>query len=736
MASTTLRAVAHRLTTTPVEQLPSIASFLATSLSDCADLLSAPQTQKPGKSDSENAIQVHKLKTRLSSLLQDRSVEGRWTAVVLAKAMVEAGQWEVLRGYEPIVRSLIGILAKPDPVSTRKMCIITLTRIFHLTYQYPTLVREITTPHLPGFITAALNLVSTLVKLPSGSARKAKPNTPFMETVLLALLELIPRHPTIFRPFGSQLRSLSAEILGSQDVYFRGPVIDAAEQVFASLHKCAPKDKSGSGWNEDCRSTILSIHRATDFVYRAVVEQWESVDTTLVATRQNYNEELADPAPDALGLPAWKGIHAGSDRILTLLRILSDFIAMPSVSAVALPLGSILDLTSRLTTVTVPLEGTSQSGAQANPQIGREERELLWAELPRIHIACMDLLAHVVNVLGTSAIPLAQTMLEQVSWVFRNEKFSRDVRTASYDLLASLISLNGPAMTKQSMAPITSGDSKTKSKAQGTANADSFLNPDLQKGRNQQASKSSALGQAASALLQSVLLSAPSELLAASMRAEIDRTIILISDKDAMLASVLNPVPAIKGKGAGASIIPFLARGYSDTVEVESLIRPRMPVIMTAPELDAQALAEEEDEDEEMEVAEHEPVSETASFLKFSTSNVVPAKSEPVEATNKRFRTYIEEPTLKAMPEPSENQLERPKKARIEESVHHPAPVAAIASTPHPAPVSQQTQAKPQASAAPEASMPEDDSDDELPTLNLDPDTDDDEEDDDVQMEG
>lgn len=132
------------------------------------------------------------------------------------------------------------------------MCIVTLTRIFHLTYQYPTLVREITTPHLPGFITAALNLVSALVKLPSGSSRKAKPNTPFMETVLHAVLELVPRHPTIFRPFGPQLRSLLAEILGcSSPAYFPEPVIDVAEQLFASLHKCAPKDKAGTGWTDD-----------------------------------------------------------------------------------------------------------------------------------------------------------------------------------------------------------------------------------------------------------------------------------------------------------------------------------------------------------------------------------------------------------------------------------------------------------------------------------------------------
>lgn len=116
MATTSLRAVTHRLTTTPVQELPQITSFLATALSDCGQLLSSPQGQKIGKNDSDTAVQLHKLKTRLASLLQDRTLEGRWTAVILVKATLEAGQWEVLRGFEPIVRSLIGILAVRYPI--------------------------------------------------------------------------------------------------------------------------------------------------------------------------------------------------------------------------------------------------------------------------------------------------------------------------------------------------------------------------------------------------------------------------------------------------------------------------------------------------------------------------------------------------------------------------------------------------------------------------------------------
>jgi len=111
MATTSLRAVTHRLTTTPVQDLPQITSFLATALGDCAELLFSPQPQKIGKNGSDNAVQLHRLKSRLASLLQDRTCEGRWTAVILVKATLEAGQWEVLRGFEPIVRSLIAILA-------------------------------------------------------------------------------------------------------------------------------------------------------------------------------------------------------------------------------------------------------------------------------------------------------------------------------------------------------------------------------------------------------------------------------------------------------------------------------------------------------------------------------------------------------------------------------------------------------------------------------------------------
>lgn len=613
-----------------------------------------------------------------------------------------------------------------------------------------------------------MNLVSTATKTSAGSTRKPKPNTPFMEVVLHALLELIPRHGTIFRPFGSQLRSLLIEVIGSSSAYFPEHVVEAAEQLLISLHKCAPKDQTASGWKDDCKSTILAIHQTTDHVFRAVVEQWESVDKSLTHGRPNYSQEMGHDGPDTLGLAGWQGLHSGVNRLIALLKILSGFLTTPSAAAIHLPLGSILDVTSRLTSVTVPLNAdSSQSGIQFNPEISRDEREGLWIELPRIHIACMGLLSHVVRVLETSATSVTQTILEQAVWTFKGEKFNRDLRSAVYSLLCSLIPVNGPAMMKQSVSSLTNvlrscchdllpptensssttnpgSDPKSKSKGgHGSANADAFLNPELQKLlQTQNASPFLDLQQNASGLLQAVLVSIPAELVPPSVRAEIDRTIILTTDKDPMLASVLNPIPAAKGRGAGSSIIPFLVRPYSNKMEVEALVRPRMPVLMTAPELDAHVDEEEEVVDEDMADETPNAAPKISEFLNQPVSMPlhVPQVDQPIVANSAptfQKRTYTEESTTQEVE--AQKQEVSVKKARFEELV----PTASIQQPfSQPAPTTTQSEALKVSSPVPTTSAAAtslateeaEDSGDELPTLNLDSDTD--EEDDDVTMEG
>ncbi|KAF3894911.1 hypothetical protein GTR04_2974 [Trichophyton interdigitale] len=144
-----LRAAVHNLCTIPVKDLLSTAEYIATTISESSAILSVPANQGQSAGEPDKAVLLQKLKARITSLLQDKTVEGRWAGVVIVKATVESGGWEILRGCEPWARSILAILGKPDPFSLKKLGILCLTRIFQLTHPYPTLTREITTPMLP-----------------------------------------------------------------------------------------------------------------------------------------------------------------------------------------------------------------------------------------------------------------------------------------------------------------------------------------------------------------------------------------------------------------------------------------------------------------------------------------------------------------------------------------------------------------------------------------------------------
>ena len=103
-----LRAITVRLSSTPPKQLPHIVSYLANDIGQCTTELSSPSSQS--KNSSESAVLVHKLKTQISALLQGKHIEERWSAVVLVKATVEAGGWEVLQSSGAWVRGMLTVL--------------------------------------------------------------------------------------------------------------------------------------------------------------------------------------------------------------------------------------------------------------------------------------------------------------------------------------------------------------------------------------------------------------------------------------------------------------------------------------------------------------------------------------------------------------------------------------------------------------------------------------------------
>jgi pre-rRNA-processing protein RIX1 len=664
-----LRDITNRLNSTSPERLPHITPSLASSLLSCASLLHTSGSNS-GKAAAESESQLHKFKTRLSSLLQDRAPERRWSAVVLIKTAIEIGGWETLSTCSPWVMNLRGILSKSDPPATKKLVLITLTRIFLLTREYPTLLREITTPALPEFITRCLHLLGS--KSPSVQRK-------LTDTILSVFAELIPRHPATFRPYVNKIREAAWAVIAGDSSRedkaqsgtpnsFPFPRIcrTLAQRVISILAFCTPKEASGE-WESGLIATIETAHRTADQLFRAVIEEWEStagyISTKSSGDIQDFNDEVQSSGTDTLGLPDWRGITGGTERMITLLGLLGQYMvtSTPEGHPITLRLGPVLDLLNRIFAITVPgSKSAPEMGLRLNQQVDKHERQALWASLPSIHVAALELVSALVNRSGPTSSPVSQSLLEEVLWVFQAEHSDPRVRMACYDVSAQIIDLVGPGIerrvlssmtgmfrdmcadlvmpeTKPSPAQTNGKDSK---QSQQMGNADALLNPSR---KSIQASIPKAryggLFAAASNLLRVSLTKLTSNQMPRSTRALLDRTAVLSRDENALVASVLNT------QSTGASVIPILARNHSGDATTDGILRPRMPTIPaghkdrasgdSAESQEAGSLYSDKEEDEE-DLSGDEPMQEADSqqLLDVAQQELLrPESAEPLATT-------------------------------------------------------------------------------------------------------
>lgn len=591
----TLKAVTQRLNQTPVAELPHIAYFLSSSISSCADVLNTGRLKSGGKHDGA-AFQVQKLKARITSLLQDRSPEGRFTAVVLAKAVVEAGSQETLASCEPWLRGLLAALNKSDPPSSTRLYLLTITRIFSLTWQYPSLIREITTPLLPAFVTTCIR-VGNLQLLEDGEGLPTRPS-PNLETSLQCMLHLIPHHPSTFRPFASKLYTALVKLISCQACTHR--VARAARSLFVALHFCSPKNSVAEEWSKACKGTIASAHNVTDQIFRPIVENWQP---SCGSRPQSAVDGGLSNVPQVQGDPiasSWVGLHQGSKGLVSLLNLLETFILESTSQSVDLPVGFILNLTSRLLHVReLPAGAQSRISVELNPEVARNEYEDMSMALPVIHQVTLNLLSSLIETAGQGIQPAGREIFDQCLWIIVPQNLHQETRLSLYRVLGKVIPLIGISLTKvdaQQLSTIieyacTDIDPRSLGHKLVSQN---HSRPEIRLGPYEQSdpiplsapekwtlreSPLSTVEFAASLFLTKILEYIPAQSIPHSIRTQIDRTAIAHDEKHIMLASVLNPSPRISGISPTPSIVPFLARTSRDNIVIEGLIRPRVPII-------------------------------------------------------------------------------------------------------------------------------------------------------------
>jgi len=599
-----LRAINFRLSNTPSTRLPHHVPQICQLLTGSKPLFAVGEGSTI-KASSEHTVLVHRFKTRLSSLLQDRSVEGRWAAIVLVKAAIEAGGWQMLRDCGAWVLGLISILSKQDPPNSKKLCIIALTRIFMLTKDFPTLTREVTTPSLHPFITVCLNHFQ--VKDIGWTVQQNSVQRALLEPVLESFSQLIPRHPTIFRPFSSKLRTILLQVIGHNSYKEGGSGVGhlcsatassrkLAQRVFVQLHSCAPKSNWAEEWDASFKSVVETIHETADEVFRAVVESWQSSTRVKppISSMRDISDKPSRTQPDALGNPGWRGLSAGMEMMVQLLGLLRQYVATSTSAPVLLRTGLVADLLTRIFLVTVPKAeeiGHLQATERYNKQVGKQEREELFDLLPRIHIAAIEVLLMLVQRLGSASIPLCSQFLGQLIWVFEAEQNDLFLRASAYFCLTEILNIVGPSIDFSSNQldavvehcskdailsdSIIGGKGTRNEKANGKmkiSNTDMIL--DSASVRITASTTYNGLQDSARQLLSTILSKVPADQMSQVVREKLDRAAVYSADINSMTASVLNPPPL------RSSILPIMARLHPDANELEAILRPRMPAII------------------------------------------------------------------------------------------------------------------------------------------------------------
>jgi hypothetical protein len=283
-----------------------------------------------------------------------------------------------------------------------------------------------------------------------------------------------------------------------------------------------------------------------------------------------------------------------------------------------------MDLIARLSSIArlSPKTQTWDQALQTKAAIDRQEKDELWSLMPDIHTSALELLKSMFERLERDMIPVSPEALDHLTRVFGSGINTPTLRAAAYKTLSKAVTLSGPTMTKQSanmLEPVIlaccrdlqedigylkTGEkpkaSAADNKKNGTSsNADLFLQSTASSSATAPASTlTSEHRSAASSLLVHLLSSLPQAHVRPSVRAILDQTAIVTRNRDAMVASVLNPYKDSHGKPY-ASILPHLTQQFSDDQALEVLrTNLRTDGVRAAEDL-MDAIDEEEEEDDE-----------------------------------------------------------------------------------------------------------------------------------------
>ncbi|KAF3217714.1 hypothetical protein TWF106_000259 [Orbilia oligospora] len=541
------------------------------------------QVAAGGRYSAEITSFLHKIKTRISSLLQSRIPQARWAGVCLVKAGIETSS-TFLQGVGLWIPMLLKMVNKPQdggPIAER--AIATLTRLFVLTTSKPTLTRELTSSHLPTFSQYLLSI----------SAASANSDT--LLVVLRSIAQILKTHPTTFRPQQTKTHQLVRSILFSEDDRVHSDeIVQAATVVYVSLIKCAQPKTQAEEWVKLFKETISTTEQTCDILFDSIIEEKDLDKNSHRPRAETQVRHLLSPE------------RIGVKRTCLLLGVLQRLLSHPTTfnPAPSIPLSPLVSLLDRIFAV--------HPGIKPHPSAPPSTYHLLLASYPTVLLSAIPLITTIVTRASHYSPSLPLQFLHPLTFTFTtSSKHHTPLKGLVYTTLSQILSLTGRTLSPKDVQPLleifssacediipppppviitkepistpnsmlltqpTSTYKKRKAPApQNKANtpaassmhADQFLKP------SSSSSSSSIVEEtplilSAKTLLTTVLLTLPSPCIPSEIRSKLERTMVLSFHTPGLLAAVLYP----STKKRGGSLLPHLIASHTNDLTQASI---------------------------------------------------------------------------------------------------------------------------------------------------------------------
>ncbi|KAF3929652.1 hypothetical protein AA313_de0200212 [Arthrobotrys entomopaga] len=553
-----------------------------------------------GHHAAEISSLLHKLKTRISSLLSSKTAQARWVGVCLVKAGIETSPsfLQIVAVWMPMLLKLV--VARPENV-TNERAVAVLTRIFILTLSKPALTRELTSPHLPTF---CQHLISQTLSRDDGTRLVA----------LQSIRQILIYHPGTFRPYHQKALDLVRSILFSEDdKNYAFQIIQTAAFVYASLVKCSQSKSQGEEWVKLFKETISNIDQTCDILFESIIEEKDADKPPRQIPSSEVNHLLS---PQRVGVK----------RVRILLGVLEALLSQPITCTPppSIPLSPLISLLDRLFAVHL--------STKPNPSAPPSTYHLLLSSYPTILQSALSLVVVLVLRISSYSPSLALQFLHPLAFSSATSKHHSPLRAQIYTTLSIILTQIGRSLSQKDVQPLieiisaacddiipppppviitkepvttpssmlltqpTGGSTYKKRKApapQNKANtpaassmhADQFLKPTSSTNTTIQ---DSPILSAAKKLLTTVILNLQSTSIPSETRSRIERTIVLSAYTPGLLAAVLYPA----SKKRGASLLPHLIAVHSRdshstsqnadillNMAIEGTLHPRLQVV-------------------------------------------------------------------------------------------------------------------------------------------------------------